>query len=243
MKTAKSIIVVLFVLLTAQIASAYYCPSTGRWLSRDPIGEPGFQAVAQPGISTSLPPSRWVNRDSLNSILGKQARLEFLLMNYDFDGMVAHSIARNLVIQAEYIAGNNGLIGDFDILGLCVDLPDSGPGSFASDIILHKIGKHFPPLKDHHSTLTFKVCCPDNTPVLQKSISQSAEDDVVDPPPPTENGNAFPYSVLQGPSGNGPCYTIVLEVPSTIAAQYDLGDQQVQWFIKSIKVHGTCCCK
>src|ERR1035437_9273324 len=44
MKTTKSIIVTLFVLLTAQIASAYYCPSTGRWLSRDPVGEPGFEA-------------------------------------------------------------------------------------------------------------------------------------------------------------------------------------------------------
>ncbi len=42
MKTKKSIIVVLFVLLSAQIASAYYCPSTGRWLSRDQIGEVGF---------------------------------------------------------------------------------------------------------------------------------------------------------------------------------------------------------
>jgi hypothetical protein len=43
MKTAKSIIVVLFVLLTAQIASAYYCPSSGRWLSRDPIDEVSFR--------------------------------------------------------------------------------------------------------------------------------------------------------------------------------------------------------
>ena len=36
MKTTKSFLVVLFVLAAAQIASAYYCPSTGRWLSRDP---------------------------------------------------------------------------------------------------------------------------------------------------------------------------------------------------------------
>jgi uncharacterized protein RhaS with RHS repeats len=41
MKATKSIILVLFVLLTAQITSAYYCPSTGRWLSRDPIEEQG----------------------------------------------------------------------------------------------------------------------------------------------------------------------------------------------------------
>ena len=73
MKTTKSIIVVLFVLLTAQFA-AYYCPSAGRWLSRDPMGEPGFEnlraarVVPMPGqiISpSSLPPSRWINRDSI----------------------------------------------------------------------------------------------------------------------------------------------------------------------------------
>lgn len=65
MKTTKSIITVLFALLTAQMASAYYCPSTGRWLSRDPIGEPGFQAITQPGISASLPAGCWIQRDSI----------------------------------------------------------------------------------------------------------------------------------------------------------------------------------
>ena len=68
MKTAKSIIVVLFVLLTAQIASAYYCPSTGRWLSRDPIGEPGLQMtriVRSVMGASQLAPSRWPSRDSI----------------------------------------------------------------------------------------------------------------------------------------------------------------------------------
>ncbi len=69
MKTVKSNIVVLFVLLTAQIASAYYCPSTGRWLSRDPIGEPGFEnlhaasIVPKVGDSVSTAPTRWIQRD------------------------------------------------------------------------------------------------------------------------------------------------------------------------------------
>src|SRR5690348_9155192 len=72
MKTTKSIIAVLFVLLMAQTASAYYCPSTGHWLSRDPISEPGFQvlnpAFLASGIGTSVLPtsSRWINRDSIN---------------------------------------------------------------------------------------------------------------------------------------------------------------------------------
>jgi hypothetical protein len=74
MKTAKSIIVVLFVLLTAQIASAYYCPSTGRWLSRDPIGEPGFENLRAAGafpkigrVTSPIPltSSRWINRDPI----------------------------------------------------------------------------------------------------------------------------------------------------------------------------------
>ena len=73
MKTAKSIIVVLFVLLTAQIASAYYCPSTGRWLSRDPIGEPGFETVRSEntlpsvGSAVRLRPTRWIQRDPIES--------------------------------------------------------------------------------------------------------------------------------------------------------------------------------
>ena len=69
MKTAKSIIVVLFVLLTAQIASAYYCPSTGRWLSRDPIGEPGFQALQMASLPSEIgnaqSSGRWINRDPI----------------------------------------------------------------------------------------------------------------------------------------------------------------------------------
>ena len=84
MKTEKSIIVVLFVLLTAQIASAYYCPSTGHWLSRDPIGEPGFETLRAAGVvSSTVNPdqsqsARWINRDSDKS-LSKNERIDALL--------------------------------------------------------------------------------------------------------------------------------------------------------------------
>jgi hypothetical protein len=63
----------LVVAFTTNQASAYYSPSTGRWLSRDPMGEPGFEtlraASTVPGIgqvvsTTSLPPSRLFVRDS-----------------------------------------------------------------------------------------------------------------------------------------------------------------------------------
>ena len=65
MKPTKSIITVLFVLLTAQMASAYYCPSTGRWLSRDPMGEPGFENLLSGGTTpTPMSQARWIKRDS-----------------------------------------------------------------------------------------------------------------------------------------------------------------------------------
>jgi hypothetical protein len=80
MKTTKSIVVSLFVLLATQIASAFYCPSTGRWLSRDPMGEQGFEtlrtASAVPRIgqivsSASMPSGRWINRDSVGEEQGR----------------------------------------------------------------------------------------------------------------------------------------------------------------------------
>jgi hypothetical protein len=44
MKTTKSVLIGLFCLSAVQMVSAYYCPSTGRWLSREPIGELWFLA-------------------------------------------------------------------------------------------------------------------------------------------------------------------------------------------------------
>ena len=59
----------MFVLLTAQISSAYYCPSTGRWLSRDPLGEPGFENLraAKAGKMVLTQPARWIQRDSISA--------------------------------------------------------------------------------------------------------------------------------------------------------------------------------
>src|SRR6516162_8671510 len=55
------------------VAHAYYNPQTGRWLSRDPAGEPGFELLRSVGAvpraaSTdvaALPQGRWFNRDPL----------------------------------------------------------------------------------------------------------------------------------------------------------------------------------
>lgn len=70
MKTTKLFVIVLFTLLMTQAAFAYYSPELGRWLSRDPVGESGFQilrmATTMPQMvsPTVLPPKRWINRDS-----------------------------------------------------------------------------------------------------------------------------------------------------------------------------------
>jgi hypothetical protein len=73
----NKILTILFALATslaANNASAYYSPSTGRWLSRDPIGEPGFELlraastvpkVGQITSTASLPPSRTFVRDTV----------------------------------------------------------------------------------------------------------------------------------------------------------------------------------
>jgi hypothetical protein len=75
MRTTKQKIisaVALFItVLTAQSVFAYYNPSTGRFLSRDPIGEPGFQALQMAQRASQVGPmlvaqqsSRWISRDA-----------------------------------------------------------------------------------------------------------------------------------------------------------------------------------
>jgi len=80
-KTIKSFVVVLFVLLTSQMAFAFYHPSSGRWISRDPIGEPGLRAlqaaVQTPATSAS---SRWIKRD-VNRFTEKDNTYSFTFNN------------------------------------------------------------------------------------------------------------------------------------------------------------------
>ena len=124
MKNTKSIIVVLFVLVTAQIASAYYCPSTGRWLSRDPIGERGFQtlqaATQAPITATS---SRWINRD-LGSIEEKPAKAEPAMAFLNALGIVKSKPSRAASFDANqntvnlYIFVGNDPILAVDSFGL-----------------------------------------------------------------------------------------------------------------------------
>lgn len=67
-QSIANIILFLALLLASQSALAFYDPSTGRWLSRDPIGERGFQVLQRVKVashtSNSSVSGRWINRDS-----------------------------------------------------------------------------------------------------------------------------------------------------------------------------------
>jgi RHS repeat-associated protein len=188
----------------------------------------------------------WLSRDPLNAVTGTEARYE-LLEDDGFDDDIAQSIAASPVDLNDYIFAHNQPVVDYDLFGLCVSLPDSGSGSVnGSDPIhigLHKWGKHhhLPPGWGGSATITFKVCCPATVQYL-KTWGETALQTVVGTPPPTLNGNTFPYSVQSGPSGSGPCYTIVLEVPSTTATEYWTGTSSYANFLSTIRIVGQCCC-
>ena len=68
------VLIALVVVFATKQAGAYYSPSTGRWLSRDPMGEPGFELlrassavpkVGQIARTASLPQSRTFVRDAV----------------------------------------------------------------------------------------------------------------------------------------------------------------------------------
>ena len=70
MQRTMNAVILGLVLLATQTAFAYYNPSTGRFLSRDPIGEPGFQvlqAVQGTPLVGPMPvvqqSAKWINRD------------------------------------------------------------------------------------------------------------------------------------------------------------------------------------
>ncbi|MGI8481199.1 MAG: hypothetical protein ACR2MF_03925 [Chthoniobacterales bacterium] len=104
-------------LWTAQTALAWYDPSTGRWLTRDPIGEPGFQvlqaATHAPITPTPLPPqSRWINRDPISEP--------------GFTLFQQPSTKRDAVQNLYTFVGNDP-IGSIDLFGLRQRLHFKGP--------------------------------------------------------------------------------------------------------------------
>ncbi len=103
-------------LFSTQQASAVYNPQTGRWLSRDPIDEPGFQlmqranALRPAGGRADLPAGRLFRRDPINE----------------------HGIgmaSRSPVARREH---SNDSINAVDFLGLKMEIP-SGPKELCAD--------------------------------------------------------------------------------------------------------------
>ena len=236
MKTAKSIVVVLFVLLTAQIASAYYCPSTGRWLSRDPIGEPGFQALqtasSTSGIGNSVlqPSGRWVNRDSSEPTANIDIQYQWLL-HIGVESDDAYNIATAPPSANQYISCANSLIGFNDLLGLWCGQSLSGPYSYSSNLILHQVG-------GAASSITFRIFCPKCAPNLMRyQIGYQGSP----PTGTTGHGHTFPDSfstrtLTSSPDSIGVTYMLTINVTSTMTLQNYFNDM-----IKNIFVVAQCC--
>lgn len=114
----KRMIIGLLFATLATNAFAYYNPGQGRWLSRDPIGEPGFAVATtrqQPGQSSGLRgQGRWLSRDPM----GAQA------LTVVQDGKV--KLKRENPTSADqinlYAFVRNSAINHFDPLGLTVYL-------------------------------------------------------------------------------------------------------------------------
>lgn len=117
----------LAVVFAANQASAYYNPSTGRWLSRDPNGEPGFEllrsASAVPGVgqvatSAALPPSRIFARDVIET-KKEPNRYDFVANNpvkaVDYIGLATLSLQ-----EVVNLSGDNQPAGIRDDITVCV---------------------------------------------------------------------------------------------------------------------------
>jgi hypothetical protein len=132
----------LAALFIANQASAYYSPSTGRWLSRDPMGETSFEtlraASVVPGTgqavsAASLPPSRLFVRDPVEQPVSNFQAED----NESVQDQQANS----------YNFANNEPVSQWDYLGLEDTLTISG-GS-----------PHTSPIR-HNKYLTFIITCP-----------------------------------------------------------------------------------
>jgi RHS repeat-associated protein len=172
----------------------------------------------------------WPNRDPLNAVVGDEARFE-LMQNYGFDDDFSRSVAAIPADLNDYIFAHNRPVMDYDLLGLCDPLPDSGPGDFHSNLWGHNL------FGGPASSLTFKVCCP----AAEQYLASYGISALTSPPPTTGHGHNFPgdFTTVTPPSGSGPCYTIVINVTSTAS----LGYWNNPWvnFVNEIRVTGKCC--
>ncbi len=139
MQRTMNAVILGLVLLATQTAFAYYNPSTGRFLSRDPIGEPGFQVLqAAQGNSQNGPvpvaqqSSRWINRDSisegetennlLSAIFAKQNLRYIATLDPEDENLDVLLTAQNnlsfVVGNTPYMVAENDLVNKTDLYGL-----------------------------------------------------------------------------------------------------------------------------
>jgi hypothetical protein len=149
MKAKTCVILFAFTaLFTANQASAYYSPSTGRWLSRDPMGEPGFEtlrsASAVPRIgqivsAASLPPGRLFVRDTVET-KREPNRYDFVanspITTVDLFGLRTIHVGNCEVIVA-YGHGDTGNPHHFEFDGPCSAGWFLGCYSKETDDLLH----------------------------------------------------------------------------------------------------------
>ncbi len=125
-----SAVVLFATMFAAQTVFAFYNPSTGRFLSRDPIGEPGFQLlqkVAQGTSPVALVPaaqqsSRWINRDSISGG-------EIEEQDFDFDDTADGNTVGTATDQTPellYAFVQNNPVNLIDELGLTVYIQAHG---------------------------------------------------------------------------------------------------------------------
>lgn len=113
-------IALFFTVMTAQSVFAYYNPATGRFLSRDPLGEPGFQLVQGAQGPSQLGPvpvaqqsSRWINRNPMD--LAASRSLYARSLNPKQRGALYQQPSS----FSDYLFVQNEPVANLDILGLC----------------------------------------------------------------------------------------------------------------------------
>jgi RHS repeat-associated protein len=172
---------------------------------------------------------RWLSRDPLNSLPDADERYE-LLRSSGQKREVARSIADRLEELTEYVFSRNAPVALFDLLGLCVPLPDSGPGTPNPTTI-----------DEHHrrggraNQLIFTVCCPAFNPYLATWGVTSNGDPPIQPGWPRPRPFPASWTTDQAPSGSGPCYTIIIEVPTRVMMLDKEG-------LARVRIVGGCCC-
>jgi RHS repeat-associated protein len=173
----------------------YYNPSSGRWLSRDPLG-------AKAEI-----------RDRYD-----------LLLRIGLAEMLSKSIAEASDDPNSTAFVYNAPSEFYDLLGLCTTLT-SGQGEFKDNSVSHQLG-------GDANSLTFSFCCPDG----QFLVSYSLTATVPNEGGPTLHAHVFPNDwTTRYLAGSPPCYTLVVNVPTTEAVAYPR-------FYDKVRVSASCCC-